>query len=303
MLRSRHFLPLAIVVPGLLGLASLSHRRAAALREQVADVDRHVLVPSPTAARVLSLGYTELVADLYWVRMLVYYGDGLIHDTGMPDTESLVKLVNTLDPTFRKPYIWGAYATTFRQPAGPNRLVSTPDEYRASVDILRRGVQVFPGDWELAWVLGVRLYLDLKGDSPEEQTRNQEEGATYIERAMHLPDAPRHLPILAASLRTKLGQKEKALRDLREMILITEDEKARAELVRRYAAMASDTASHELAEAAAESDREWSATLPYAPRSLYILLGPTPSPALDLEKMAAGLTLGDGTALAPGTER
>src|SRR5262245_7974242 len=96
------------------GLAALEHGSALALRSAQSEIDAHVFLPAPRAARILSLGYTELAADLVWMRALIYYGDGLVHQTGMPDVELLVRLINTLDPRFHKPYLWGAYATTFR---------------------------------------------------------------------------------------------------------------------------------------------------------------------------------------------
>jgi hypothetical protein len=283
--RSLPVVGLGLGLAALLALASVEHRRALALRSAT-EIERHVLVPAPQAARVLSLGYNELAADLTWVRTLIYYGGGIIHNTGNPDTEALVRLVNTLDPHFRTPYVWGAYATTMRSG------FATQEEYQASVEVLRRGLQVFPDDWELAWILGIRLYTELRTGSEDEQRQRKEEGAMYIERAMHAPGSPPDLPILAATLRTRLGQKEQALRDLREMILKVEDATARELLVAKYAALASETASHELADAAAEFNQEWRAQLPYAPATLYILLGRPPSPRLDLEALRRAIEFG-----------
>lgn len=208
--------------------AALAHRAALALRAD-SQVDVHIFVPTPEAARLLALGEHELWADLAWIRTLVYYGDGMVHQTGMPDVEKLIALVNRLDPRFRKAYIWGSHATTFRHQT------ATLEEYQASVEVLRRGVLAFPKDWELHWLLGFRLYQDLapKAATEAEQRRLREEGASYIERAMRLPNAPSNLPLLAANYRSKLGQTERALRELREMILTTEDENAREQLQAR----------------------------------------------------------------------
>lgn len=293
MLGRRHLLLVGVLLACLLAVAALAHRRALALREDATDADRHVTIPSPTAARIMSLGYTEMVADLAWVRMLIYYGNGLVHDNGMPDTEALVRLVNVLDPQFRKVYTWGAYSTTMRQG------MATEEEYRSSVEILRRGLEVFPNDWELSWIMGVRLFLEMNGGTDEEKAKRKEEGVMYIERAMHNPKAPKDLPLLAASLRTQLGQKEQALRDLQEMILNTDDDKAREILINRYRGLASETATNELAAAAKEFDREWDELFPYAPATYFVLLGPPPSPTMDLEKIVRGETLDDGAPLAP----
>ncbi len=283
---------LLLAILALLVVASLTHRQARALRDEVAEIDRHVVIPSPEAARILSLGFTEMAADVAWVRMLIYYGDGLIHETGMPDTEALVRLVNTLDPHFRKAYMWGAYATTMRNGTATN------EEYASSVDVLKRGLKVYPTDWELNWILGIRLFMEIKGGSEEEETKRKEEGVMYIERAMHNPKAPPDLPLLAASLRTQLGHKEQALRDLREMILNTDDEKAREKLQARYNALASETAGNELAAAARDFDLAWQSHLPYARRSLYVLLGSPPPPRVDLEAIVGGDTFDGGASLA-----
>jgi hypothetical protein len=268
----------------MIATVATSHRRALAIRRS-SPVDAHTFAPPPSVGRILAMGENELLADLAWVKTLIYYGDGLVHDTGMPDVEELVALINALDPRFRRPYLWGAYATTFR------KRTATQDEYVASVAILRRGVAAFPRDWELNWLLGLRLFLDIKAATDEEQRKLREEGAMYIERAMRLPRAPSTLPFLAVSLRTKLGQTERALRELREMILITEDERARAELQARYALLASEAASADLAQEARAMDEAWKINLPYAPRTLYLLLGPPPSPAMDLDPLTDSVEL------------
>jgi len=289
---SRLVVPLLAIL-GLLVVASLTHRQARTLRDEAAEIDRHVLIPSPEAARVMSLGFTEMAADIAWVRMLIYYGDGLIHETGMPDTEALVRLVNTLDPHFRKAYMWGAYAMTMRKGT------ATDEEYLSSIDVLKRALRVYPTDWEFNWILGIRLFMEVKGGTEEEEAKRKEEGVMYIERAMHNPKAPPDLPLLAASLRTQLGHKEQALRDLREMILNTDDEKARAKLQERYNALASETAGNELAAAARDFDQAWQAHLPYARRSLYVLVGEPPSLKLDLDAIVQGQIFDGGPSLAP----
>ena len=263
----------------LLTITNAEHRSVLALRPASADIDRYVTKPTPAAARLMSLSHNELFADLYWIKTLVYYGDGLVANHGMPDVESLVALINRVDPYFRKPYHWGAFAATFR------KQIATQAEFQSSVDILRRGVAVFPRDWELCWQLGLRLFLDLKPEDKAERARLQEEGAMYIERAMRLPGAPSDLPILAATMRTKLGQKDRALRALREMILNTEDDGARARLQAQYAGRASEVESAELATHARELDAEWKRELPYVPRTTYLILGPAPPKALDLESL------------------
>src|SRR5262245_50576434 len=81
-------------------------------RAALPRVEERAFVPDPRAARFISLGYNELAADISWSRTLLYYGDGMIKGFAMPDVEPMLELINAFDPWFRRPYIWGAYATT-----------------------------------------------------------------------------------------------------------------------------------------------------------------------------------------------
>lgn len=272
----------ALALACLVILATSARGIARAERATWPRGEERVIVPPPGAARLFSLGYSELAADAAWAYTLVYYGDGLVKRTSLLDVEALLRLVNALDPHFRRPYVWGGYATTYRQ------AVATQKEFEESVRILERGVDALPGDWELLWLLGLRYYLDMKSDEPNVGRQYQERGATLIERAMRAPNAPGTLPILASTIRTKLGQRDRALRELGEMILTTEDPATRQVLRERYAVLASQDATDALTTAAETFQKEWQDTLPFAPPSLYILLGPRPHRAWNKGEAALG---------------
>ncbi len=238
------------------------------VRASVPPTEERLFVPDPRTARFMSAGYNELAADLVWARTLVYYGDGMANDFSMQDVEPLVEVVNALDPYFRKPYLWGAYATTFRQKA------ATLAEFRASVDILERGAKMFPEDWELAWMLGLRYFADLTSDDPVEQRQLKEIGVTYIEHAMRMPGAPPDLPTLAAALRGQLGQHERALRELREMILATDPGPARDKLIARYQQLSSESQALAIRAASEDFDARWKHDMPFVPSPMYVLVGP-----------------------------
>lgn len=268
----------------LYAVIALARADARATRESWPKLETHVFIPPKGAARMLSLGYNELAADTAWARLLVYFGDGFAKGWSLSDVEPLMELVNALDPRFRRPYIWGGYATVFRQQGQP----ATQEEFKASIAILERGVAAYPDDWELNWVLGNRYWHDLRSDDPDERRKSRELGAAYIEKAMRCPKAPADLPLLAATMRTELGQHERALRELREMILTTEDAQAREKLVARYARMAGEDQGRALAQAREAFIREWEVNLPYAPSGFYIFVGPRPAEGIDLRRMSQG---------------
>lgn len=275
-------------------LAAAIHRTHEALLAQRAawpSVDERVVVPPPRFARILSLAYNELAADLAWVRTLVYYGDGMYKGSSLRDVDRLLELVNAFDPHFRRPYRWGGYATTHRTGQ------ATQEEFRASIAVLERGLRAFPNDWELLWILGLRYAYDLRSDDPAEKRRFLETGAGYLERAMRAPGAPDDLAVQAASMRTRLGQRERAIQELTEMLLSTENPRARKRLGERLAALTSRDESEALAAAARELEAAHQRTMPYVPIGLYVLLGEPPPPALDPRELAAVETVALGEEL------
>ena len=104
---------------------------------------------------------------------------------------------------------------------------------------------------------------------------------------MRKPNAPARYASLAAAFRTKLGQKERALRNLQEMILTTKDEKARFALLEklRKGYMAPNLAD-ELERATHRLEDEWKANMPWAPPAFYFIMGDRPSPVIDFDKLA-----------------
>lgn len=92
----------------------------------------------------LALGYDTLLADIYWMRAVVYYGGQRLAEGGRQNYELLapmLDLVTTLDPRFTVAYRFGAIFLTEAYPAGPGR----PDQ---AIALLENGIERDPGKWE-----------------------------------------------------------------------------------------------------------------------------------------------------------
>src|SRR5262245_16561605 len=93
-------------------------------------------VPSPVQARALSLGFTPLVADYYWIQALQIVGEmerpALQADTIGP----LMELVTGLDPWVDHPYRFAALWLT-----------ESADEVRNANRLLEKGIAYHPLDW------------------------------------------------------------------------------------------------------------------------------------------------------------
>jgi hypothetical protein len=256
--------------------------RAVATRQTWPEGEGLVWLPPPQAAPVLAMGYRQLWADIDWARMLVYYGTNWREDVKFRFRYLMRFLDNiiALDPKFKRVYEWGSYAVTFQ--GGKVE----PEEYELSVRYLERGIQEYPDHWRYYWLAGIRYYIDLTSDDPTEERRLRERGAALIEQAMHKPDAPDNLALLAAGLRTELGQKERALENLRQVILTTDDPEGQEKLIQTYKHLAGQEFPEEAMQAKAELQRRWFAELPFASPHLYVILGDRPSQAIDLDALA-----------------
>ncbi|MDP3717214.1 MAG: hypothetical protein Q8T13_05520 [Acidobacteriota bacterium] len=144
-----------------------------------------------------SLGFENLVADVYWMRAVIYYGsarlaEGERRDYGLLDP--LLNFVTTLDPRFKVAYRFGAIFLTEGYPRGPGR----PDR---AIALLQRGAEASPEAWEYMHDIGFVYYWWL---------RDYTEAGRWFERAGRLPDAPRWLAPLAATTLAQGGDRESA---------------------------------------------------------------------------------------------
>lgn len=255
----------AVAARGLGALANGARDRWPA----VADVP---YAPSPAAAPFVALGYREVAADLLWIRALGYFGGD---DETANGVRSLIDAIVALDPHVWRAYSWGAIAVNNARGGDDNAAALW------AVDLLEKGMQEFPESWELPITAGQILVLDVKSDDPAQVAAWRDRGLLLLERGVRMPGAPAGLATLIAHMRTELGQHERAVADLREMILLAKDERAKQKLIDKLASLESGSAD----EIRAELDRErrrfedrWLAERPELPPTLYLLVGPRPVP-------------------------
>lgn len=237
---------------------------------------------NPDLTRLLLKPYPELAADLAWVRALVYYGSSMAGEADYRYLERFLDSIIRADPRFYRPYRWAAYATAFQKEQ------PSVKEFRLSLKYLEQAMKQFPDKYELFWLAGLRYYTDLAAHAadPAERRQYQQRGAELMEQAMHKPDAPDDLATRAASMRLKLGQKERALHDLREMILTTDDKAVQAKLIEAYNRLAETKFPDEEKRAKEEFEARWQRELPFATPSMYVVLGDRPSPVIRFDTLA-----------------
>lgn len=131
----------------------------------------------------LALSFKSIVADVYWIRTVVYYGGQKRGER--PNYEllyPLLDLVTSLDPHFRIAYRFGSIFLAEGYPSGPSR----PD---LAVQLLQRGIERDSGQWAYYHDIGFINYWWLK-DLPA--------AARWFALAAERPGSPEWLKPMAA---------------------------------------------------------------------------------------------------------
>ena len=149
------WLLLVVLLLGFAGIWRLQHD-IDAQRVSLSEERDDVLLRSGKLMKVMSLEYAPLLADIYWTRVVQYYGNK--HVRGQANLEllwPLLDITTTLDPNLLISYRFGAMFLSQAPPAGAGR----PD---LAVKLIERGIQTNPEYWRLYEDLGFIYYFDLK---------------------------------------------------------------------------------------------------------------------------------------------
>jgi tetratricopeptide (TPR) repeat protein len=256
--------------------------RESAAAQRPTDTIDEPFAPSPDAAPIVAAGYRELAADVQWIKFLGYFGG--VHSTA-DGIAGVVESIVALDPRYHRIYEHGARAMTMADEG------VTQQTYLRAIAVLERGIQEFPDDWRL-YSLASEIYSqDLKTEDPEQRRAWQERAIRLVESAVRKPGAPPETATWAAHMQSKLGQKQRAIAGLREMILLTTNVDSRKRLIDKLAYL-EDADSEDLAsELYAEQHKfiaAWRRERPAVPASIYILIGPHLGLSYDPTELATG---------------
>jgi tetratricopeptide (TPR) repeat protein len=143
-----------------------------------------------------ALGYDAIVADVFWVRTVVYFGQQRL-SKGKEKTYDLLypmlELVTLLDPRFNVAYRFGAIFLSEQYPGGAGR----PD---LAIELLQRGLERNPR-WEYARDIGFVYWWSL---------RDNRKAAEWFQKASEMPNAPFWLKSTAAITLTHGGDRDAA---------------------------------------------------------------------------------------------
>lgn len=178
-----------LMVAGFLALVPLQRSIDAELgaSRTAADV---LYVPSGTNLRRMCLGHEGLLANIYWTRVVQYFGrKRLDRETRFEMLGPLLRITTELDPQLVIAYRFGAIFLGEKPPWGAGE----PEE---ALHLLRRGIVANPDYWRLWQDLGFIYYWDLK---------DYESAARVFRAGSERPGALVWMKVLAATVAAEGG--------------------------------------------------------------------------------------------------
>src|SRR5579864_1714407 len=132
----------------------VGRRQAEKIQGPQATLHEILYMPSGKTVKRLSLGYSSLLADIYWTRAVQYFGaKHLRHARRYDLLYPLLDITTDLDPKLTVAYEYGSVFLSQKPPSGAGQ----PDK---AVLLAEKGVRANPEFWRLYFILGFIHYID-----------------------------------------------------------------------------------------------------------------------------------------------
>jgi len=124
-------------------------------RDALHQEEDDLLLRSGPMLKAISLEYAPLMADLYWTRVVQYYGNKhMRRDDNLELLWPLLDVATTLDPNLLVAYRFGSMFLSEPRPGGAGR----PD---LAIELINRGIRANPDYWRFYEDLGFIYYFEL----------------------------------------------------------------------------------------------------------------------------------------------
>lgn len=152
-------------------------------------VNTQVRLLPPEFLRFITLGHSNLMADLLWLQLIQYYGATAQEQSSREYLFSYMDTVTSLSPGFESAYIFGSYVLT-----------ENPEQVSQALQLLEKGMQHLPDSWALPFQAGFASYLHQK---------DYAQAADYFTQAAQKPEAPLLAQQMAAQLNRRTNDHER----------------------------------------------------------------------------------------------
>lgn len=225
-------------------------------------------VPPPAQLRWMSVGYREALADLLWVRALIFSGEH-IGQVDISATDRYVDAITGLSPRFERAYKWGGITAMY---AGTGAI--TRDQVDRAIAMYRRGLEQFPESHELLYPFGMLLTHQVgstPGYSAEEKAAHAEEGIEMIRRAAAFGADPLVRRYAATLVGDRVGD-QLAIQFLESQLAQTEDEKHRRLLRQKLSRLVGSSTVEAIENTREQFFAELAREAPYLPDTVWAVI-------------------------------
>jgi tetratricopeptide (TPR) repeat protein len=154
-------------------------------RGREATLEDVLYLPSSKTLKRLSLGYSGLLADIYWTRAVQYFGSKHIRHSQRYDLlYPLLDITTDLDPRIIVAYEYGSVFLSQQPPNGAGE----PDK---AVKLIEKGIRENPDYWKLYFTLGFVHYMDRHDPRAAQQA---------FEKGSEIPGAMPWMKVMAARM-------------------------------------------------------------------------------------------------------
>jgi len=198
-----------------------------AARGQQATLEDILYIPSSKALKRMGLGYSGVLADIYWTRAVQYYGRKL--STRKADLRydllyPLLNITTDLDPHLIVAYEFGSIFLSQQPPVGAGQ----PDK---AVQFLEKGIRANPDYWRLYFDLGLIHYFDRKDYRAAQQA---------FEKGSENPQSLVWMKTMAASMAERANDPQTALNLWTKLYETTSDEMVKQNALQHLGGLRTD---------------------------------------------------------------
>ena len=176
------------------GSAFLAHTGAAgAARAETAAAGAPMeYLPSADAVGALSLGHRSALADLFWIRAVLYFGAEVASRRSFEWLVEYLDVILALDPKFRDAYLWGGAVLVI------SNSVVKYEHVELANQLLEKGAERFPDDFKIPEAAAANCSYYVKNPSEAEVVKLKACRKKFIEIAASRPGS--NMALMASAL-------------------------------------------------------------------------------------------------------
>ena len=222
---SRRVMWVSLALLSLCMAASVEISRKLEVERRGAEIQDVLYLPSARTVKAMSLGYNGLLANLYWTRVVQYFGSHHVaHSTQYKLLAPLLDITTELDPQLMVAYEFGSIFLAQRPPEGAG-------DPEAAARLVEKGIERNPDAWRLYYHLGYIQWLELHEPKLASET---------FEKGSKIPGALPWMKVMAAALAQHSGEYQTARYLWVNILNSTDDKNIRENAEKRLRALDSD---------------------------------------------------------------